>query len=268
MIQLRSLYLPLLCLTCFFIPLSALADKACTSDKYDETATIRHIYDGDTLRLDDGRKIRLIGINTPELGKKDKPAEPYAIKAKNALKAIVKESKSITLRYGKDKKDRYGRFLAHVFLADGQNIQATLLNQGLARVITVPPNTQFTSCYLDVERQARCNKTGLWHNTDILEANKLEEHHVGFHLVQGKVKNISTNNKGIWLNIDNKLTIGIRPDNQPLFNIDTINKLSNQTIMVRGWINKQANKTNKSTLYYMRIRHPLSIQLASEFSCR
>ena len=157
-----------ICLLYFSGLFSALADTACSSDHIDETTTIRYVYDGDTLQLRDGRKIRLIGINTPELERKSKTAEPFAIAAKSALKAIFNNHKTIALRYGEEKKDHNGRVLAHGFLTDGQNIQAVLLNLGLARVITIPPNTQFSACYLEQEHKARCNKTGLWKQAKIL----------------------------------------------------------------------------------------------------
>ncbi len=240
-----------------------LAGSACTSERFDETSKIRYIHDGDTLRLNDGRKIRLIGINTPELAHDGKPAETFAFEAKNALKSLFKNDKSIALVHGKDKKDRYGRLLAHAFLTDGQNVQATLLKQGVANAITMPPNTLFASCYLEMERYARCNNKGLWKNTSILEAKNLKNQHKGFHLVKGKVESINSNSKGIWLNLDNKLTIGIRPDNQSLFDIKALNGMLNQTIIVRGWL----NKSNKSTPFYLRLHHPQSLQLFSAFSC-
>ena len=245
-----------------YIP-QALANPDCSTEQFDETSKIRYIHDGDTLKLNDGRKVRLIGINTPELARDGKPAEAFAFEAKNVLKSLFKKDKSITLVYGKDKKDRYGRLLAHVLLADGQNVQEILLQQGYARVIAVPPNTRLTACYLEVERIARCNKAGLWQNSDLPEAAQLENKHIGFHLIQGKVENITTNNKGIWLNLDNKLSIGIRPENQSLFDIKRLNNMLNQTIIVRGWL----NKSNKSTPFYLRLRHPLSMQLFSAFSC-
>jgi endonuclease YncB( thermonuclease family) len=240
-----------------------LTQTNCSSEQFDETSTVRYIHDGDTLHLTDGRKIRLIGINTPELARDSRPAEPFSIESKNALQSLFKKDKSISLVFGKDKKDRYGRFLAHAFLADGSNAQAALLQQGLASVITIPPNTRFASCYLDVERSARCNKTGLWKNIGTLEAKTLKRQHTGFHIIKGTIRSITTNNKGVWLNLDDKLTVGIRPENQKLFDLEAINNMANQTIIVRGWL----NKSNKSNPFYLRVRHPLSIQLPSSISC-
>ena len=243
--------------------LAALADNTCSVTEFDETSHVRYIHDGDTIHLRDGRKVRLIGINTPELARDNKPAEAFAFEAKKKLTLLFEQDKSIALVLGKDKKDHYGRSLAHAFLSDGTNVQAAILEQGLASVIVIPPNTLFASCYLDIERSARCNKTGLWKNNNILQAKDLGRQHQGFHLIKGTVTTIKTDNKGIWLNLDNKLTIGIRTENLHLFDPEAVNKMLNQTIIVRGWL----NKSNKSTPFYLRVRHPLSIQSTSAFAC-
>jgi len=248
-----------------FLSFSIHAESACSTatPAFDETVKVHHIYDGDTLQLSDGRKIRLIGINTPELARKQKPAEPFAYAAKKALKSLVRQGQTIHLIYGADKRDHYGRTLAHTFLADGHNIQSDLISQGLARVITIPPNTKFAACYLDIENTARCNRLGLWKNKGILQARQLTRQHIGFQMVKGTMNNITTNTKGIWLNLDDTLTVGIRPDNQHLFDKKTLNSYLNQSITIRGWI----NKSRKSTPYYLRVKHPLSIQASSTLSC-
>jgi len=256
----RAMWLWLL-LSIAYFP-QVLAQASCASENYDEFSIIRYIHDGDTLHLKDGRKVRLIGINAPELARDGQAEEAFANEAKNALKALFNKDKSITLLHGKDKKDRYGRLLAHVFSSDGQNVQAILLKQGYALAIVLPPNTRFASCYLEMENIARCDNKGLWKNTDILEAKNLNNHE-GFHLIKGKIENIENNSKGFWLNLDGKLTVGIRPDNLPLFDLKVLNSMLNQTVVVRGWL----NKSNRSTPYYLRVRHPLSLQLFSSLSC-
>ena len=247
----------------FFYASATLAETDCGSDYYDKNSHVRFVYDGDTLRLNNGDKVRLIGINTPELARNNKAAEAFAIEAKNALKTLFDEDKSIALAFGKDKKDRYGRLLAHGFLANGENIQARLLKQGYASAITFPPNAKFTACYLKMERIARCNKAGIWQNTAILQADSLSRKDIGFHLIQGKVLAIDVNKKGTWLKLDNKLTVGIRPDNYSLFDFNNINTLLNQVIIVRGWL----NKSKYEMPFYLRARHPSSLQLLSSFTC-
>jgi endonuclease YncB( thermonuclease family) len=251
-----------LCLLCFtYLPV--FADPACSAKHFSETARVRYIYDGDTVQLDDGRKVRLIGINTPELARDDKPAELFAKLSKNLLHRLLNSDKTIKLIHGVEEKDRYGRLLAHGFLTDGQNIQAELLKQGFARAISIPPNTRLSSCYFEQEHKARCSKSGLWQQNTILSAKDLEKKHIGFQLIKGEIKSITTNKKGIWLNLNDRLTVGIRPQNRPLFDIDEINDMLNQSIIVRGWL----NKSNKSNPYYLRLRHPSSIQSAAMFDC-
>ena len=230
---------------------------------YDEIAQVKYVYDGDTLTLSDGRKVRLIGINTPEMGRKGKPHQPYSIEARNALKSLFTNDKSIRLLHGIDEQDRYGRLLAHGFLDDGQNIQSKLLGQGLASAIMISPNTRFASCYLEQERSARCAGRGIWKKQRILEAGRLKPKHKGFQIVRGKVKSINSNSKGIWINLEDTLTIGIRPDNEHLFDLDQIRGLLDQPVIVRGWI----NKSKKPTPYYLRIRHPSSMQSEQNFDC-
>ena len=80
----------------------------CATEYYDESVQIHKVHDGDTLKLTDGRKIRIIAINTPELARDDQTAEPYADKATQSLKQLL-SGRHIKLRYGTEKHDRYGR---------------------------------------------------------------------------------------------------------------------------------------------------------------
>jgi len=263
----KRLFLCLLLTYSITVVAAQSGDIACpvslSGSDYDEIAQVKYVYDGDTLTLDDGRKVRLIGINTPEMGRKGKPHQPYSIEAKNALKSLIARDKSIRLLHGIDVQDRYGRLLAHGFLDDGQNIQSKLLSQGLASAIMISPNTRFAACYLEQEREARCAGKGIWKKQRTLQVGKLKPKHKGFQIARGKVKSINSNSKGIWINLEDKLTIGIRPDNEHLFDLDEIRELLDRPVVVRGWI----NKSKKPTPYYLRVRHPSSIQTEETFDC-
>jgi endonuclease YncB( thermonuclease family) len=205
-------------LFCSFIAaLPVHAEPACPQPAFDETTSVRSIHDGDTLTLKDGRKVRLIGINTPELSRDNKPAEPFAVAAREALKSLLSNSSTISLVYGKDKADRYGRLLAHIYTAEGENVQQDLLSQGMASAIVIPPNTTYAACYLAAEKTARCQHRGIWNDKTIVQAKELNKGHTGFHMIRGQVRSIDDNAKGIWLNLDDRLTVGIRPANQALF---------------------------------------------------
>jgi endonuclease YncB( thermonuclease family) len=251
-----------------FLACPASAETACPvalldSPHYDETTRIKFIYDGDTLQLQDGRKVRLIGINTPELSHGDNAAEPYSTEAKLALQKLFDDNKTVSLVFGQKKHDHYKRLLAHGFTRDGSNIQAALLEQGLAHAVNFPPNLQFSSCYREQERLARCKQRGLWEKVKPLKAENLKPSDTGFKIVSGKIQKITINKKGIWLNLDDNLTIGIRPENQSLFDINDISRMLNRSVVVRGWI----NKSDKETPYYIRIRHPSALQSTEQFSC-
>lgn len=74
---------------------------------------VRQVVDGDTLRLVDGRSVRLIGINAPEMGRKGRTSEPYAEAARRRLQALVKANDDrVGLVPGVEGKDKYGRTLA------------------------------------------------------------------------------------------------------------------------------------------------------------
>ncbi|MBE9568580.1 MAG: thermonuclease family protein [Proteobacteria bacterium] len=244
-------------------------DTSCHVDSYDQSATVQYVHDGDTLKLSDGRKVRLIGINTPELARDNRPAEAFAVEATKALKTMIRPGAAVHLRFGRDRKDHYDRLLAHVFSGDGKNLQAELLKNGYARAIVIPPNTAFSACYLAQERLARCNKAGIWHKNRTLQAKDIKNGDTGFQLISGTLQNMHINDKGIWLNIDNKLTIGIRPDNIQLFDVEKITAMLNEQVSVRGWLNvNRHRKKDKNTAFYMRIRHPAALQLSSEYRCK
>ena len=80
---------PLAGLCCFVLlvggaPSRALAAVDCPADRIDEYVEVADVHDGDTVRLVDGRKLRLIGFNTPELARDESPAEPLATEARQA----------------------------------------------------------------------------------------------------------------------------------------------------------------------------------------
>ena len=235
----------------------------CPADHYDETVVVRSVHDGDTLRLKDGRKIRLIGINTPELARENKPAQAFATEARNRLKLqISKHNNIVKLVYGKERQDHYKRTLAHLFLPDGQNLQADLLAQGLATANTYPPNDFFSDCYHRVETTVRCKGNGIWseQNYTVKNSADLGEKAEGFHILSSHVQRISASDKATHLFLEGGVLIGINVSDMRYFDKNWLKSLVNQPITVRGWLHskKQARKGIK---FYMRLRHPSAINL-------
>jgi micrococcal nuclease len=139
-------------------------------------ALVSEVVDGDTVILETGQKVRLLGINAPELERDGKPADFLAHKAKRLL-ADLTSGKRVRLEYDRLRYDRYGRVLAYLFLLDGTNLSRELVGQGLAWVYTVPPNLRFREELLASQREAISARRGVW-----LEALKQDEpYYVGNH---------------------------------------------------------------------------------------
>ena len=101
----------------FFVPAIwysvAQAQVLCPAPRAVTYAQVERVVDGDSLRLKDGRSVRLIGLNAPETGKKGRPDEPFADAARKRLQALVTQSDGrVGLLPGLQPQDRYGRTLA------------------------------------------------------------------------------------------------------------------------------------------------------------
>ncbi len=142
---------------------------SCTSrgdrEKLAGFLSVTKVVDGDTFWVDDGSekglKIRLIGVDTPETVHPQKGVEYYGKEASNFAKSLL-EGKKVRLEFDVDRIDRYGRTLAYVYLSDGTFLNAELVKKGYAHVMTVPPNVKYSENFLELEREARKNRMGLW----------------------------------------------------------------------------------------------------------
>jgi micrococcal nuclease len=100
--------------------------------------------------LRDGQRLRLIGIDAPEMRHDGRGPEPYAREARAAL-VDLSSGRLVEVQYGQSPHDRYGRGLAHLFLANRDNVQALLLRRGLATSLFLPPNGEYLDCYVAAE---------------------------------------------------------------------------------------------------------------------
>lgn len=140
---------------------------------YDDIIVTRAV-DGDTLKLENGQRVRLIGIDTPEMHESDKlyrdaqrsSQDVETIKALGRrayvfTKALV-EGKRVRLEFDVERKDKYGRLLAYVYLKDGTFVNAEIVKEGFAALMTIPPDVKYADLFLKLYREARENKRGLW----------------------------------------------------------------------------------------------------------
>lgn len=210
----------------------------CNLDSSDETVEITHVIDGDTVILKDGRHVRLIGINTPEIGRNGKASEPGADTARKHLRSLLQNQKQILLKYDAEEFDRYKRTLAHIFLPDGKNIQANLLAEGLAIPLTIPPNLIYLDCYLQHSNQAIASQRGLWGLKQYkpLTSTTLNKNIRGYHVITGRVERIGESRSSIWINLTGKVALRIKREDLKYFNEPDLQDLKGKMIQARGWV--------------------------------
>ncbi|MCX6318975.1 MAG: thermonuclease family protein [Bacteroidetes bacterium] len=161
----------LLCIILFIMLGSCVIDSKRSENRSTSTIslqknTVVHIVDGDTFDMTDSTgklfRIRPIGINADELrdnahGKKG----PYAKAARDFLSLLI-YLKKVRIETDIQKKDKYGRLLAYVYVSDTIFVNAELVRQGMAVVETVPPNVKYADYFFALQQEARTAKAGMW----------------------------------------------------------------------------------------------------------
>ncbi|MDH5488710.1 MAG: thermonuclease family protein [Rhodospirillaceae bacterium] len=211
------------------------------------TAKVTMVIDGDTIWLDDGRKVRLVGIQAPELsfGRSDFKPNPFGEAAKKQM-ATLSLGKSVTIYTGVASTDRHGRTLGHVVINDDNKtwLQGEMLRLGMAHVYTFADNRALANEMLEIEKTARKNNVGIWANnlykiiTDDASAN-----YVGtYRLVEGKVLSAQKVGTNVYLNFGpvwrTDFTILVEKDGLALFAKNNVDPLAFQgkNVRVRGWL--------------------------------
>lgn len=135
---------------------------------------VKRAVDGDTLVLGNGERVRLIGIDTPEIHDSSKLYRDSQRSGQDiatikrlgqqsfAFTRQLVEGKQVRLEFDVEKRDRYKRLLAYVYLADGTFVNAEIVRQGYASLMTYPPNVKHVELFQQLYRQARDEKRGLW----------------------------------------------------------------------------------------------------------
>lgn len=232
----------------------------------DEAVRVTDIVDGDTLVLDDGREVRLTGIQAPKLplGRSGFKTWPLAPAARDVL-AEIAAGKRATLRYGGERIDRHGRVLAQVFAeqSDGKTLwaQEEMLKRGLARVYTFDDNRACSDALLEAERDARAAKRGIWANDfyAIRSASDIEglAERIGrYELVEGKVVSSALVRDRLYINFGEDyredFTVTVQGRNVKLFREEEpwaslvfgkaedaeVSGLAGMRIRVRGWLDR------------------------------
>ncbi len=208
-------------------------------------ASVVEIVDGDTLILDNGRQVRLVGIQAPKLplGRAGFEAWPLAAEAKQALSRLAL-GRRLTLAYGGLPVDRHGRALAHLFDAEGAWIQGALLSLGMARVYSFADNRALVPEMLAREAAARRDRRGIWADPfyGVRTPEEAVRHIGGFELVEGLVREVAVVRGRAYLNFDadwrDDFTISIAPADLRRFDAAGIAPESyrGRIVRARGWL--------------------------------
>ncbi|AOS96248.1 Thermonuclease precursor [Microbulbifer aggregans] len=212
--------------------LPAAAD--CVLGPADEIVALERVQDGDTLLLKDGRSVRLIGVNAPELARNGHAAEPLAEEALEFAQRFL-GGHGLELVYDRDRRDRYGRVLAHVYNYRGESLEAALLAAGLAFHVAIAPNLALAECLSERQTEARRAGRGIWAPGvwPILNAGEVRPGDGGFVLLRGRVREVDRN-RFVWLELDGPVAVRLRREgeNGQLVRRDWQDK----QIEVKGWL--------------------------------
>jgi micrococcal nuclease len=131
-----------------------------------EYYAVTRVVDGDTFWIDDGSakglKIRLIGVDAPEPRNNGKKMKGYfGTESSDYLTRLI-SGKKVRLEYDVGRFDQYGRTLAYVYLEDGTFVNADLVKNGYATVMTTPPNVKYADTFVELAARARKHNKGLW----------------------------------------------------------------------------------------------------------
>lgn len=266
-----------LCLALVANPSTAREDTATVPQsapcklEFGEPGRVKSVSDGETLLLEDGRTVRLIGAmapRTPDWWKKPEPWPPAA-QARKALEALVL-GQAVDLRYGGRREDRHGRHLAHLYIARGDEriwVQSALIERGLARAYSFRGNRACVRPLQQREAQARQAKLGIWWRKTYAPLDAAEPRSIfprlhSFQIVEGLVMGVKATKRWTFVNFaadwKRDFTIAVRAKDRRLFKKSEIDltALRGRRVRVRGWVESWNGPAIKVT-------HPEEIELVS-----
>ncbi|NVK43451.1 MAG: thermonuclease family protein [Oceanospirillaceae bacterium] len=221
-------------------------------------AEVERVLDGDTLVLRDGRTVRLIGINTPELGRDGRADEAFAREARLELRRLATPGSRLFIYPGREGRDRYGRTLAHLVDDDGRLLAESLLADGLGYALAIAPNTTLADCLFSLERTARERQVGLWKLSPVKRLERGAALKAGFGVWRGRVTRTGLRKDGAWLVLDEQLFVLLPGSFRA-----RVGTLRDRTVEARGWLvdrgRRSGAKDGTRQRWLLSISHPLHL---------
>lgn len=226
-----------------------------------EKAIVTKVVDGDTIVIEGGYHIRLLGIDADEKG------YPCYEEAKKELENLIL-GKKVKLERDKEDKDQYGRYLRYIFLEE-RNINLEMVQKGLAIARFYPPNVKYRKEIEEAERRAIKNKRGCeW--TEREESIPIispceADHYLGKEvIVRGRVAETYQSSKGnIFFNFGGKypnqcFTVVIFSSDVSYFPKDIKAIYTGKIVRVKGIVKEYKRKPE------IILKSPLNIQLEDD----
>lgn len=268
------LVLPLLVLLAVSPALAALPADFEEALNPGEAGRVVEVVDGDTLVLEDGREIRLVGIQAPKLPLGRAGFEPWPLSGE--AKALLEDltlGKTVDLGFGGRRGDRHGRVLAHLFVREAgpeegtepRWVQGAILAAGLARVYSFDDNRSLIAEMLALEGEARAARRGIWADPfyALRAAEEAGRWLGGFELVEGRVVAVGRAGRNTYLNFTedwrSDFTIVIGKRAAGLFAEEGIDLTAYQgkRLRVRGWLKSRNGPMIEAS-------HPEQIELLAD----
>lgn len=146
-----------------------ISNESTTSSFLSETPSsfekVKRVIDGDTIELASGKRVRYIGIDTPETVDPRKPVQCFGREAKTENERLV-SGKNIRLEKDISETDKYGRLLRYIYV-DNVMVNEELVKNGFAHASSFPPDIKHQDRFLLAEKEARENNRGLWRGCEV-----------------------------------------------------------------------------------------------------
>jgi endonuclease YncB( thermonuclease family) len=237
---------------------SGIAGAGCRPTGPAELATVAAQYDGDTVRLADGRHVRLLGIDTPEMNYHHGAPQPFAERALARTRSLLPQGSSVRLTRDREPRDRYGRELAHAFRPDGTSVEETLLREGLAVSFILPPNVGLADCLLAAERDARSARRGLWALPTYSPQSAVSVVADGnYHLVRGEVTSAQRRGDWVLLKLDQRVQLRVSRADWGRFEPADHLAWRGRTVVARGKLRDHDGRPQ------LRVWHPSQLVLSN-----
>jgi micrococcal nuclease len=215
---------------------------------------VDRVSDGDTIRLSNGMKVRLLGVNTPEIRHGRQPGEAGGEDAKAWLKQALLHRK-VKLVTDAEPEDKYHRTLAHLFTERNEHINLQLVAAGFAAVDLHPPNLLYANQLVAAQNKAEQAKRGIWGRSEYapVSAEMLDAaNDGGWQRVRGRLAAIRSSRKNVYLVFPGVFHVRIEKRWLSLF--PGLQAWIGKDLEVRGWLHKDHSHLT------MQILHPSAIK--------